>query len=207
MPDCRHPLGHGRLRSTVIMPSSTSTPLALEGGAPRLGGEMRARARWRSKDWHFPRVRADRRAARRSAHWDWVCSNHLHRGVRRTGRGHGGDTCPGERGARLAVHHWSRGTSKSARRARQISRGSTPFSTGLRGGAAAEPGGQHMVDEQRSSAYSLRNRPWTRSLNSVNRTRSNLRRRRERFVAHPYRIGNVCGAGARPPGRFGVSRS
>lgn len=46
----------------------------------------------------------------------------------------------------------------------------------------------------------------TSSENSVRRTRPNLRRLAERFVAHPYRIGDLCNAGPGPPRGLPVAR-
>ena len=67
---------------------------------------------------------------------------------------------------------------------------------GLRRGAP-EPG-QHVVDEQRGTTY----RPELTLDEFVEFRQTHvikLRRRPERFLAHPYRIGDLGNAGARPP--------
>jgi len=68
---------------------------------------------------------------------------------------------------------------------------------GLRRGAP-EPG-QHVVDEQRGATHrpelTIDEFPEFRQTHVLN-----LRRRPERFLAHPYRIGDLGDACARPPG-------
>jgi hypothetical protein len=50
----------------------TSAPLALEGGALRLGDEMRERVRWRKEGTAL--VPAPIEGSVVAAHWDWVCA-------------------------------------------------------------------------------------------------------------------------------------